>query len=295
MRNFIITLALLLGAGTSLAATESMEFEIGSSRLEVQEVALSESGTRLYRDQIERTSFGVTFKPFGMHPIRDLLEFQGNQAVRLVRSYDPWHGRIDTPKAELKAGDLKVIEALREAVRRREAVMVHEDATHEIYSFKNDTTEGRILISHEAPASGLFHEWLKGSDATFTPLIKSEMWFGLGTYLDGKANKERATTMIPSEPNTKFIWEVQIGESELRDYELAFRFPSTGQLPEIPEGIDFDQSRREITMPIGAHDEKVVIEMAVEEGDPLGTWQLALLLEGEVVAAVSYQLVESGE
>lgn len=295
MRNYLLSLALLLGAATSSTATDSIEFKVGGGRLEIQEASLSEAGTRLYKDQIERTRYGVTFEPFGLHVIRELLEFESDEAVRLVRTYSPWVGRPGLSEAELRAGELKVLEALREEVGRHEAVKAEGSATHEVYSFETETSVGEIQIAREAPAAGYVHERLKGNATTFTPLVRTEMWFGLGTVHEGEVKKERATTSLPPEPDTTFVWEVQTGENSPREYDLVLRFPLTGSLPKIPEGVDFDRSRRELTMPLGSYNEKVVIELAVDEGDPPGTWRLALLREGEVVAAVSYELEEPGD
>jgi hypothetical protein len=48
-------------------------------------------------------------------------------------------------------------------------------------------------------------------------------------------------------------------------------------------------------MPIGLYEDKVVLELVIEEGDPPGIWRLALLSEGETVAAISYEVQEPGD
>lgn len=291
----ITVLALLLCTGTPSMAKDSVQFEVGSERFEIQEAALSTGGTRLYKDQIERELYGATFEPLGLHLIRELLEFEGDRAVRLVRTYTPWAGRVGLSEAETEAGQRKVMEALLDEVRRHEAVKQEGSSSHEVYLFETETTEGEIRIAREAPADGYVHEWANGLTKTFTPLVENEMWFGLGSVNRDEVKKGRATTSLPSQPETTFVWEVQIGESGLRDYDLVLRYPLGGPLPQIPEGVKFDRSRRELTMPIGLYEDKVVLELVIEEGDPPGIWRLALLSEGETVAAISYEVQEPGD
>jgi hypothetical protein len=116
------------------------------------------------------------------------------------------------------------------------------------------------------------------------------MWFGTAIAQGDSIVRDDRTTSIPYKAGQWFAWSVETGLDEPVEMSMILQYPGDSTVIDKSPELEVDPSARTVTMPFGPVSGPFSAEFQVEDGDPPGVYRAHLFVEGERIAAVTYEL-----